>query len=94
MRAGGKKLTPGDVSVFFSLAVGAVAATFIYHHQLGQLALAHGAWFGFLAFIHLRAKQAGGSFLGGPAKGHSYAAAAGYLLGLLLVSFAYVLPYE
>jgi hypothetical protein len=90
----GKKITTGDISAFFSMAIGALVATHLHHHHVGQLVLVQAAWFAFLGFIYLRAKQADGLFLGADARAHYVVAVGGYMLGLLLASFAFVLPYE
>jgi len=87
---GRQRLSPTDVTMFYSGWVGVSSVSLLHNHKVERLLLVTGLWLASLALIHFRARMRDGKVLGMGAGFYYGVAVAFYLQGLLLASVYYV----
>jgi len=75
---------------FFAIAAGVAATRFLHDHRMVDFLAANALWFGSLGAIHLRARRAGGNFLGTDARLYYGFGLVGFFLAVLFVCGCYL----
>jgi hypothetical protein len=86
----GKRATPFDLLVFFSIAVGVGTVVLTHSHKVTKLIGMNAIWLAYLGLIYWHARSNQGKLLNIPAGFLYGTAVSSYLVGLLLCGVYYI----